>query len=50
MSERATTTQDGRRGTDADRRRVDALAERYAASLMNTFGTPQLVLVRGEGC
>lgn len=24
-------------------------AERYAASLMNTFGPPQLVLVRGEG-
>ena len=31
---------------------VDELtwSERYAASLMNTFGTPQRVLVRGEGC
>jgi acetylornithine aminotransferase len=26
------------------------LQERYAASLMNTFGPPQLVLTRGEGC
>ncbi|HET6699894.1 MAG TPA: aminotransferase class III-fold pyridoxal phosphate-dependent enzyme, partial [Nocardioidaceae bacterium] len=26
------------------------LHERYAASLMNTFGPPQLVLTRGEGC
>ncbi len=24
--------------------------DRYAAALMNTFGTPQRVLVRGEGC
>jgi acetylornithine aminotransferase len=27
-----------------------AYAERYAAALMNTFGPPQRVLVRGEGC
>ncbi|MFV0253133.1 MAG: acetylornithine transaminase [Beutenbergiaceae bacterium] len=27
-----------------------ALQQRYAGSLMNTFGTPQRVLVRGEGC
>ena len=27
----------------------DALQERYAASLMNTFGPPKLVLTRGEG-
>src|SRR3954467_2406046 len=25
-------------------------AARYGSSLMNTFGTPQRVLVRGEGC
>jgi acetylornithine aminotransferase len=31
---------------------VNSLAwqERYAGALMNTFGTPQRVLVRGEGC
>jgi acetylornithine/N-succinyldiaminopimelate aminotransferase len=28
---------------------VNDYAERYAASLMNTFGPPQLVLARGEG-
>ncbi|PFG19438.1 acetylornithine transaminase [Serinibacter salmoneus] len=27
-----------------------AMAQRYSASLMNTFGAPQRVLVRGEGC
>lgn len=27
-----------------------AYAERYAGALMNTFGPPQRVLVRGEGC
>lgn len=27
-----------------------AWTERYGAALMNTFGTPQRVLVRGEGC
>ena len=27
-----------------------ALTERYAGAVMNTFGTPQRVLVRGEGC
>jgi acetylornithine aminotransferase len=27
----------------------DALRQRYAASLMNTFGPPKLVLTRGEG-
>ena len=27
-----------------------ALAERYQAALMNTFGAPKRVLVRGEGC
>ncbi len=27
-----------------------ALSERYGAALMNTFGTPKRVLVRGEGC
>lgn len=27
-----------------------ALTERYAGALMNTFGAPQRVLVRGEGC
>ena len=27
-----------------------ALRERYAAALMNTFGPPKLVLARGEGC
>lgn len=26
------------------------LAERYSSALMNTFGAPQRVLVRGEGC
>src|SRR4051794_36770591 len=26
------------------------LQERYAGSLMNTFGPPKLVLARGEGC
>ncbi len=26
------------------------LQERYAASMMNTFGPPKLVLTRGEGC
>lgn len=26
------------------------LQERYAGALMNTFGTPQRVLVRGQGC
>lgn len=28
----------------------DAWLERYGVSLMNTFGRPQRVLVRGEGC
>ena len=28
----------------------DTLKKRYAASLMNTFGPPKLVLTRGEGC
>jgi acetylornithine aminotransferase len=28
---------------------TDSLQERYAASLMNTFGTPRLVLARGQG-
>ena len=28
---------------------VGSYAERYAASLMNTFGPPKLVLARGEG-
>ena len=27
----------------------DALRKRYAASLMNTFGPPKLVLIKGEG-
>jgi acetylornithine/N-succinyldiaminopimelate aminotransferase len=27
-----------------------AWTQRYSASVMNTFGTPQRVLVRGEGC
>lgn len=27
-----------------------ALSERYAGAVMNTFGPPQRVLVRGEGC
>ncbi|MGH3445226.1 MAG: aminotransferase class III-fold pyridoxal phosphate-dependent enzyme, partial [Nocardioidaceae bacterium] len=27
----------------------DAAKQRYAASLMNTFGPPKLVLARGEG-
>src|SRR5690625_7478397 len=27
-----------------------AWTQRYSAALMNTFGTPQRVLVRGEGC
>ena len=27
-----------------------ALTERYTGALMNTFGAPQRVLVRGEGC
>jgi acetylornithine/N-succinyldiaminopimelate aminotransferase len=29
--------------------RSDALRKRYAASLMNTFGPPKLVLIKGEG-
>jgi len=28
----------------------DRWTRRYAATMMNTFGTPQRVLVRGEGC
>jgi acetylornithine/N-succinyldiaminopimelate aminotransferase len=28
----------------------EALQQRYAGALMNTFGPPQLVLARGEGC
>src|SRR3954449_10721729 len=28
----------------------DLWTERYAEALMNTFGTPKRVLVRGEGC
>lgn len=28
----------------------DAYTARYAGAVMNTFGTPQRVLVRGEGC
>ncbi len=29
---------------------MDATLERYSGALMNTFGTPQRVLVRGQGC
>ncbi len=29
---------------------MTALLDRYSQSVMNTFGTPQRVLVRGEGC
>lgn len=29
---------------------VAAMTERYGAAVMNTFGPPQRVLVRGEGC
>lgn len=29
---------------------VEALTDRYRSSVMNTFGPPQRVLVRGEGC
>ncbi len=36
--------------TAAERVSGSAWTERYAASLMNTFGPPQRVLVRGEGC
>jgi len=34
----------------ADDGSVAALTDRYRASVMNTFGPPQRVLVRGEGC
>jgi len=37
--------------TDAgDRGSVAALTQRYESAVMNTFGVPQRVLVRGEGC
>ena len=34
----------------AARRRVAAWTRRHGAALMNTYGPPQRVLVRGEGC
>ncbi len=36
--------------TVAERVSGSAWTERYAAAVMNTFGLPQRVLVRGEGC
>ena len=49
------TTQDVALARHRDRRPTDpgsvaALTERYESAVMNTFGPPQRVLVRGEGC
>ena len=37
-------------GAAVSRRRLGTLAERWHGALMDNFGTPPLVLVRGEGC
>jgi acetylornithine aminotransferase len=34
----------------ADHRSSEAILQSYSANLMNTFGTPKRVFVRGEGC